>query len=498
MKILSALQLKNCDAFTIKNEPIYSLNLMQRVADSCVSWLSSNFNDKEAFYIFCGNGNNGGGGLALARTLYQNGFDITVFVNENENFSKDALSNLNKIKQISGIAIFDFADASQFNFKENAIIVDALFGAGLNRRINKKEQDLINFLSKVRLHKVSIDMPSGLSADHLMTENAVIFKADETLSLQFWKKTFLHPETGPYCGKVHILNIGLSKEFIAKEQTDDFVVDDQLIQDIYKSRNEFSHKGNFGKTTIIAGSFGKMGAAVLATKAALRSGSGITFTLAPKCGYEILQTACPEAMYLFGGQNYNVHLDVDGDSAVGIGPGLGSNTETELMFMEFLKTYDMPLVLDADGLNIIAKHTQFLKQIPAKSIITPHPKEFERLFGKTENSFQMLDLARKKAKELDIYIVLKGHHTQIITPESKVFYNITGNSGMAKGGSGDALLGIITSLLAQNYSSEQAAVFGVWLHGKAGDFAAEKHSKEAMLPSDLIDEIGNVFKFLNQ
>lgn len=471
---------------------------MQRVADSCVSWLSSKFNDKEAFYIFCGNGNNGGGGLALARILYHNGFDITVFINENENFSKDALSNLNKIKQISGIDIFDYEEAAHFNFKESAIIIDALFGAGLNRRINKKEVDLINFLNKVKLHKVSIDMPSGLSADQMMTDHAVIFKADETLSFQFWKKTFLHPETGPYCGKVHILYIGLSEDFIKNEPTDYFVADDELIESIYRTRKEFSHKGNYGKTTIIAGSFGKMGAAVLATKAALRSGSGITFTLAPKCGYEILQTVCPEAMYLFGGQNYNVHLDVDSDSAVGIGPGLGANTETELMFMEFLKTCDMPLVLDADALNIIAKHTQFLKQIPAKSIITPHPKEFERLFGKTENSFQMLDLARKKAQELDIFIVLKGHHTQIITPDSKVFYNITGNSGMAKGGSGDALLGIITSLLAQNYSSEQAAVFGVWLHGKAGDFAAEKHSKEAMLPSDLIDEIGNVFKFLNQ
>ena len=496
MKIFSAQQIKNCDSFTIKNEPIYSLNLMQRVADSCVNWISNKFKEKENFYIFCGNGNNGGGGFALAKIMYHNGFDITVFLNENENFSKDAASNLKKIKQISGIDIFDFNDAATFNFKENAVIIDAVFGTGLNRRTNKKEVDLITFLNGVKLPKVSIDMPSGLLADQMITDQTVIFKADETLSFQFWKKTFLHPETGIYCGKVHILDISLSEEFIQDEITSDYVIDDQLIHRIYKTRSEFSHKGNFGKTTIIAGSFGRVGAAVLAVKAALKSGSGLTFVHAPKCGYEILQTSCPEAIYLYGGENHHDRFQIDHDTVVGIGPSLGINTDTESAFMDFLKSCDQPMVLDADALNIISRHSQFLAKIPENSIITPHPKEFERLFGITENSFDRVELAREKAAELGIYIVLKDHHTQIITPEKDVFYNITGNSGMAKGGSGDALLGIITSLLAQNYSSKDAAIFGVWLHGKAGDLAAEKFSKEAMLPTDLINELGMVFKSL--
>ncbi|MBF8455652.1 NAD(P)H-hydrate dehydratase [Kaistella sp. G5-32] len=496
MKIFSAQQIKNCDTFTIKHEPVYSLNLMQRVADSCVNWISNNFKDKEIFYIFCGNGNNGGGGLALARIMYHKGFDITVFINENENFSKDAMSNLTKIKQIARIDIVDFNETQNFHFKENAVIIDALFGTGLNRKANKKEVDLINFLNGVQLTKVAIDMPSGLSADQMINDNTVIFKADETLSFQFWKKTFLHPETGIYCGKVHLLDISLSEEFIAKEPTTEFVIGEKLIHSIYKIRNEFSNKGTFGKTTIIAGSFGEMGAAVLATKSALKSGSGLTFIIAPKCGYGILQATCPEAKFKDGGENINYHFDIENDSVVGIGPSLGTAPETESAFMDFLKSYEMPLVLDADALNIIAKNSQFLKKIPINSIITPHPKEFERLFGKTENSFLRLDLARKKAAELGIYIVLKDHHTQIITPENHVYYNITGNSGMAKGGSGDALLGIITSLLAQNYSPKDAAIFGVWLHGKAGDLAAEKFSKEAMLPTDLIDELGNVFKSL--
>ncbi|HOB25066.1 MAG TPA: NAD(P)H-hydrate dehydratase, partial [Kaistella sp.] len=345
---------------------------------------------------------------------------------------------------------------------------------------------------------ISIDIPSGLFADKMMKEETVVFKADETLSFQFWKKSFLHPETGVFCGNINILDIGLGKEFIQKEPSENFVIDETLIRNIYKPHNEFSNKGTYGKTTVVAGSFGKMGAAVLATKAALKSGSGLTFTLAPKCGYEILQTTCPEAMYLYGGEDFISHFDVEENSVVGIGPGLGTDPETENTFLEFLKNYSKPLVLDADALNIISKNTGNLRFIPKNSIITPHPKEFERLFGKTENSFDRLELSKKKSEELEIFIVLKDHHTQIITPENKVYYNITGNSGMAKGGSGDVLLGLITSLLAQNYSPKNASIFGVWLHGKAGDFAAEKHSKEAMLPSDLIDELGNAFKTLKK
>lgn len=176
---------------------------------------------------------------------------------------------------------------------------------------------------------------------------------------------------------------------------------------------------------------------------------------------------------------------------------MGTDPETETAFLTFLKNYQKPSVLDADALNIIAKNPENLNLIPKKSIITPHPKEFARLFGETKNSFARLELAKRKSAELGIYMVLKDHHTQIITPENDVFYNISGNSGMAKGGNGDVLLGIITSLLAQNYSPKNAAILGVWLHGKAGDLAAEKFSKESMLPSDLMEELGNVFKTLD-
>ena len=497
MKIFSAQQIKQWDAFTIKNEPISSLQLMERAASAAADWFVKRYENKHSFAIFCGNGNNGGDGFAIARLLYYRGFDVTVFTNQNQRFSENALFNLERCKEISGIDIFDFALVSQFGFKENTVLVDALFGIGINRNIEGETAHLIKFLNHLSFPKISIDIPSGLMTDQMNDENAIIFKANDALTFQTWKKSMLHPETGNFCGGIHVLDIGLSEVFYSKEVSTDSVIDEQLIRLIYKPRKEFSHKGIYGKTTIVAGSFGKIGAAVLATKAALKSGSGITFILSPKCGYDILQNSCPEAMFTSGGENEVVNFDCDENSTLGIGPGLGTDSSTSSSLLNFLKSYEKPLVLDADSLNILAENSDYLKFIPKDSIITPHPKEFERLFGTTENSFERLNLARRKAKELKIYIVLKDHHTQVITPDNRVCYNITGNSGMAKGGSGDSLLGVITSLLAQNYSPENAAILGVWLHGKAGDFAAEKFSKEAMLPSDLINELGNVFKYLN-
>lgn len=497
MKIFSAEQIRRCDAKTIENEPISSINLMERAAKTSVDWLVKRFDHNSVFYFFCGNGNNGGDGFAIARMLYQAGFDVLVFVDrENLHYSKDAEINFNRLQEISGIDIFDFKKAKNFTFNKNSVIIDAIFGTGLHRDLAGNSANIIQFLNTLPSTKISIDIPSGLFTDKISSLNAIVFQAEETLTFQFWKKSFLHAETAIYCGKIHLLDIQLSKKFIDDEMTANFVIDEEVIRQIYRPRKDFSNKGNYGKSTIIAGSFGKMGAAILATKAALKSGSGITYTLAPKCGYEILQSICPEAMYLFGGENYVSHFEVEQGSIVGIGPGLGTDPETEFHFLEFIKNYKIPLVLDADALNLLSKNLDYLKFLPKNSVITPHPKEFERLFGSSSNSYDRLQMAKQKAVELGIYIVLKDHRTQIVTPENQAFYNITGNSGMAKGGSGDVLLGIITALMAQNYSTKEACIFGVWLHGKAGDFASKKYSKEAMLPSDLINEIRNVFKLL--
>lgn len=499
MKILTAESIRLADEFTIKNKPISSIELMEKAASSCTDWIFQNCKYHKIFAVFCGNGNNGGDGFAIARMLYLKGFDVRVFVDQsNEKFSEDAEINYKRLKEFSGISIHDFKDIDSVQFDHETIIIDAFFGTGLSRKLDGIYEDLIEKLNDFKQIKISIDVPSGLFSDKILEENQTVFKADYTLSFQFWKRSFLHPETGKFVGKVVILDIDLSEKFIEKHATDYYVIDDEMIAEIFQPRNNFAHKGTYGKSIIVGGSYGKIGAAVLATKSALKIGSGLTFVLAPTCGYEILQTTCPEAMFISAGEKLIEEIEIKENTVYGIGPGLGTDSLTEKALLKFLEQSSTPLLLDADALNNIAKNKNSINLIPKNSIITPHPKEFERLFGSTENSFERLELGRTKAKELQIFIVLKDHHTQVITPEGNVFYNITGNSGLAKGGSGDVLTGIITSLLAQNYSSENACVLGVWLHGKAADFAAQKFSKEAMLPTDVIDELGNVFLELNK
>ena len=499
MKIFTVENIRLADLYTIQNEPISSVQLMERASSLCAEWIFSNCKHHTKFAIFCGNGNNGGDGFAIARMLYLKGFDIDVFIKKEQlKFSDEALVNYKRLKDIFGISLRDFNETSKCNFDEKTVIIDALFGTELSRDLEGIFKAVIEVLNSKNNPKISIDIPSGLFADQINDENSTIFKADYTLTFQFWKKTFLHPETGNFTGKVIVLDINLAKEFIENTATDNFVIDDEAIRNIFKIRQDFTHKGTYGTSIIVGGSYGKIGAVVLATRSALKTGSGLTLTVAPDCGYEILQTSVPESMFMDGGEKFINQIEKVENAVYGIGPGLGTEKEAEKALLEFLENHQSPLILDADALNIISKDKSYLKLIPKKSIITPHPKEFERLFRKTENSFERLDLARTKAKELGIYIVLKDHHTQVVTPEGKVFYNITGNSGLAKGGSGDILTGIITSLLAQKYSEEETAILGVWLHGKAADFAAEKNSKEAMQPTDAINELGNVFLYLNK
>ena len=499
MKILTAENIRSADEFTIKNKPISSLELMENAASFCAEWIFQNCKHHHAFAVFCGTGNNGGDGFAIARMLYLKGFDVDVFIDfSNEKRSQDAQINYNRLKEISGIEINDFNDFDFDQMNQETVIIDALFGTGLSRRLEGNDAELVHKLNNLKQKKIAVDIPSGLFADAISKEDQVVLKADYTLTFQFWKRSFLHPETGKFAGKVIVLDIDLSKEFIEKVSTDYFVIEDEVIKNVFKERTDFSHKGSYGKAIIVAGSYGKIGAAVLATKSALKTGAGLTFTIAPDCGYEILQTTNPEAMFIGGGEKYVEEIILQEDAVYGIGPGLDKDVSTKKALLEFLKQVSKPLLLDADALNIISENKENINSIPGNSIITPHPKEFERLFGSTEDSFQRLELAREKAKEYRIFIVLKDHHTQIINPEGKVYYNITGNSGLAKGGSGDILTGIITSLLAQKYSPQEACILGVWLHGKAADFAAEKFSKEAMLPTNVIDELGNVFLDLNK
>lgn len=498
MKILSAKQIKDCDHFTIKNTSVSSISLMERAAEACVDWISKNLYQIKQFTILSGVGNNGGDGFAIARLLKKKAFYVKVVTVIGQDFTSEATKNLKRIRENGDIEIIDYEKALDLKYEENSCVIDALFGTGLNRRIDGVLAKLIkkvNQLEKVR--RIAIDISSGLFANDLHPKDSVIFRADDTLTFQTWKRTFLHPETGMFAGKVHILDIKLSQDFIDKVDTDFYVNDQEIIQDFFKKREDFSHKGRFGKSAIVAGSYGKMGAAVLSVSAALRTGSGLVYSISADSGYHIMQTSNPEAMFIKAGEDFIDKIEVDSDFTTAIGPGLGTEDTTRKAFAKFLKKCTKALVLDADALNIISLDLDLLESLPKDSVLMPHPKEFERIFGTFENSYERLEAARNAAEKYQIYIVLKDHRTQIITPDRKVYYNVTGNSGMAKGGSGDVLTGIVTSLIAQNYTSLQAALLGVWLHGKAGDFATEKYSKESVLPSDLVKELGEVFKILN-
>lgn len=499
MKIFTARQIRSWDHFTISKEPVASIQLMERASIAVSNWIAEYCKVYRKAAVFCGNGNNGGDGLAVARMLYLKGFDVDVFINDPEGrFSEEATVNLKRLREISGISVRTFSQIQSDDFDDKTIIIDALFGTGLSRPLAGQYKELADWFNKKDNLKIAIDVPSGLSSDVLFEDDFIVLKADYTLTFQSWKRSFLHPETGRYTGEIIVLNIDLNKEYAEGTETNYYVTDDRFAGSLFKPRDEFSHKGNYGKAVIAGGSYGKIGAAVLATTSVLKTGAGLTFILAPQCGYEILQTSCPEAMFIKGGEENIKDFDIEKGAVIGIGPGLGTHEDTQNGLLKFLENYHDPLVLDADALNIIAEEEKNLQLIPKRSIITPHPKEFERLFGRTENSFERLELARKKAEILGIYIVLKDHHTQVVTPKGQVYYNLTGNAGLAKGGSGDILTGILTSLLAQGYSEKDTCILGVWLHGKAADLAAEKHSKESMLPTDVIGELGNVFKELNR
>jgi ADP-dependent NAD(P)H-hydrate dehydratase / NAD(P)H-hydrate epimerase len=356
---------------------------------------------------------------------------------------------------------------------------------------------LVNHLNQSAAEIIAVDLPSGLSADTSSKGNTVI-NATHTLSFQNYKLAFLLPENENYCGNIHILNIGLHKKFEAEEDATFELTDAAFIKTIYKPRKKFAHKGNFGNAALLCGSNGMMGAAVLIAKACLRAGAGKLTCYIPKCGYTILQTAVPEAMCVVAGEDYILSApEIEKFNAAGIGPGIGIHYTHASLLKEIFTKFNKPMLIDADALNCIAQNKELLSLIPPLSIITPHPKEFERLFGTTANDLERLQLALQKSKEHNIYIVLKGHHTFIGTPDGKSFFNSTGNAGMAKGGSGDVLAGIITGFLAQGYTSLQSCIMGVYLHGLSGDLAAIKFSQEAMLAGDIVEHLGEAFKVLS-
>lgn len=492
MKIFQEAEIKKLDAYTIENEPITSIDLMERAATALSAAIKARWNKDYSIKVFAGPGNNGGDALAVARMLAREGYSVDVILfNTSGNLSGECQTNVERLRDVKNVTFNEVT--TKFEppvLTKKDLVIDGLFGSGLNKPLNGGFAAVVKYINASVSTIVSIDMPSGLMCeDNTYNVKAHIIRADVTLSLQLPKLAFLFAENEEFVGKWELLDIQLSNEAINTLPTDYVLMEEAEIKRLMKPRKRFAHKGNFGHGLLIAGSYGMAGASVLAAKACLRSGVGLLTIHAPFRNNNILQATVPEAIIQHDiyENSFASPVDTDNYQAVAIGPGLGQENETMLALKEQIKLCQSPIVLDADALNILSENKEWLSFVRKGSILTPHPTELDRLVGKSNDSFERLTKARDLAAAIKSYIVLKGAYTAIITPEGRCFFNPTGNSGMATGGSGDVLTGILLSLLAQGYKAEDACRLGVYAHGLAGDIAAETKGQIGLISGDIID-----------
>jgi ADP-dependent NAD(P)H-hydrate dehydratase / NAD(P)H-hydrate epimerase len=496
--VLTSAQIRKADDFTIKNEPVSSTDLMERAARACFELISEQFELKTSFTVVCGQGNNGGDGLAIARMLSEKGYktDVCILKLRPEG-SPDFEINMKRLHEVQvPIHVFDKTPPGGF-FTDNGILIDAIFGTGLNKPAEGIAANVIHMMNTSGATIISVDMPSGLFSEesnkHISERNTI--RANHTLTFQVPKLSFLLPDSGSFTGDFTILDIGLDKQYIETAETKYHLLPKDFFPLTPLHRRKFSHKGHFGHALLIAGSKGKTGAAVLAAHACLRSGAGLVTVHVPNDSVSIIQTAIPEAMVIADKNSDFITKfpDLSPFSVTAIGPGIGTAKETADAFKLLIQNSTRPLVIDADAINILAENKTWLSFLPPGSVLTPHPGEFERLFGKTESNFDRLKLQQEMSFKYNIIIVLKGAHTSVSLPEGKVYFNSTGNAGMATAGSGDVLTGIITGLLVQTNAPVFSSLAGVFLHGKAGDLAAEQTGLHSLIAGDIIRFLPDAF-----
>lgn len=502
MKIFSAEQLKQIDKDTILNEPIDSIDLMERAAMACVKRLIKLIHPEDEIIIFCGKGNNGGDGLAITRLLLERGFLCHAYViNYTNTFSKDAEENYHKLKSVYSTNVSEinyFTDLKEKITTTNFIIIDALIGTGINKAISGLLKDVVLFINSNFNKVISIDVPSGLFIDKTSIEHDSIICSTLTLTFQFPKLAFLLPENQKYVPEFEILTIGLNEEAINNHSSNYYYVTKQDISFLLKSRPKFSHKGNYGHALLMAGSKGKSGAAIISAKACLRSGAGLLTVHSNKNTVNSLINHLPEAMSIFD-SNADFISEVNNPekyTAIGFGPGVGTENETQIALKKILQYYTGKLIIDADGLNILSDNKTWLDFLPPETILTPHPKEFERLTEQHENDVEKLKSLKNFSLKYACIVILKGAHSAIAFPDGNVYFNSSGNPSLAKGGSGDALTGIILGLLSRGYSAPQAALIGTFIHGYAADIYVKKKSMESALINDIVELLPKAFKKL--
>lgn len=473
LKLLTAKQTQEADQFTILNEPIRSSDLMERAAKAFTKVFIDKFSDRnKSIIVFCGKGNNGGDGLAIARLLLDEGYQfIQVFVADfTEKSSEDFEFNLDRLI-LKEATISYLKTAHEVEVQEVDIVIDALIGSGLNKPLATEWEKLVRKINQFPGYKVSVDIPTGMPCEGELFNDHIV-KSDWTITFQRPKLNFLLPISSPYIKEWKVVNIGLNENFIQSTSSPYYWFWKGDVQTYIKPRQPFEHKGLLGHALIIAGADETMGAALLCTEACHKSGAGLTTALIPESGLRAMNARIPEAMYCSAATFMNSNLDKY--TVIGIGPGLGITAQAIDLLKSVFNRFNKPMVIDADALNILGIHPDLIALIPKNSILTPHMKEFDRLFGEHENWWKRIETAFKQAAALKVFIVLKNRYTMIFTPEGICYFNSTGSPAMASGGMGDVLTGMITSLLAQGYTVEKAVQLAVFSHGYAGEQLAQK------------------------
>jgi len=502
MKIFTSTQIKELDSYTIQHEPIKSIDLMERSAQALTNAIASRWPKVVPVVVFAGPGNNGGDALAVARLLAEQEYQVQTYLfNITGHLSADCTENKMRLVDKKGRPLY-IEVTQEFDpprLEAGMLVVDGLFGSGLNKPLAGGFASLVKYINASHAEVVSIDMPSGLmTEDNTYNVSANVIRATLTLTLQHRKLSFLFDENQAYIGELQVLDIGLSQEGIDKIEAQYTITEAAQIARMLRPRYAFAHKGTMGHALIIAGSYGMAGAAILATRACLRAGAGKVTTHTPKRNVAIMQTAVPEAVIQIDREEttFTEGVGTEDFQALGIGPGLGTTEQTAISLIAQLRRTQCPIVADADALNILANRRAWLQQLPKGIILTPHPKELDRIVGKSIDSYERLTKARDLAERLQGYVILKGRYTAICMPDGHIAFNPSGNPGMATAGSGDVLTGILTALLARGYSRREACLLGVYLHGLAGDLAASEQGEESLIASDLIDYLPEAFQKL--
>ena len=504
MKIFTRSQIKELDSYTIENEPIKSIDLMERAARAVADYIVGRWTMDVPVVVFAGPGNNGGDALAVARMLADDGYQVQTFLfNISGHLSDDCTANRQRLTDRKGRSLFTEV-TQEFDpprLEKGMLVVDGLFGSGLSKPLAGGFASLVKYINASQAEVVSIDVPSGLmTEDNTYNVRANIVRADVTLTLGQPKLAFLFAENQQFLGQLEVLDIGLSQEGIESIDALYTLTEASGVRSLLRRRDPFAHKGTMGHALLVAGSFGMAGAAVLAAKACLRSGVGKVTVHTPRRNMVVLQTAVPEAVLRLDREEtaFSEAMGTDDFQALAIGPGIGTAEQTAIAMIAQLRRATCPVVADADALNILGQRHAWMMQLPRGIILTPHPGEMDRLEGQCVDGYERLQKAVGLAERLQGYVVLKGRYTAICMPDGHVAFNTTGNAGMATAGSGDVLTGIITALLARGYKQREACLLGVYLHGLAGDIAAADVGEESLVASDIIACLPRAFRSLNE